>query len=251
MVPTGILTVTYGSRAFHPYGEDLLLYNYTTKQTYRLATAPDAAAYARSPDATAAAACPLGYLGHGVPLLPHDAPYQQLEHELFNHRLWGVLPMPHTPPMPEVTRLAALPESTEGFLDVVGTEVVPRPQQAPIVVSSGDPIPISGWAVDRPGGGPAGEVFVVVDDQILASAEYGGERPDIAAYLGEGYRQSGFAADVPTEALSPGPHTLELWVLTQDQRGYYPPYRGCRSNSRSRRAIPAPTQSHGAVPGDE
>jgi hypothetical protein len=223
MGSTGVTTELYGWREFYPYEDNLIMYNYTTKQSHRLANASAAAAYARSRDSITASLCPLGYPGYGVTHLPLDAYYQQIENQLLKRPLWRAHTAPDTPPIPDAATLVALPIGTTGFLDSVNNEVVQGPQQAPIAVSAGESIRIDGWAVDETAGGPAGGVFVVVDESLRVWTEYGWERSDVAEVLGEAYRWSGFIAAVPADTLSPGLHTLELWIVTQDQRGYYTP----------------------------
>jgi hypothetical protein len=196
------------------------VYNYTTTQAHSLASASDAAVYAPTRDSTTARQCPVGYPGQAVPL-PLHAHFQLIESQLLKRPLWGVIAAPVTPPAPDAAGFVELSKSTEGFLDRVNEEIVQQPQPAPLVVSAGDSIRIDGWAVDMTAGGSAAGVFVVIDDDRCILAGYGWNRPDIADYLGEAYRRSGFAAEIPTEALSPGPHTLELWVLTQDRHAYY------------------------------
>ena len=83
---------------------------------------------------------------------------------------------------------------------------------------------IWGWAVDQEAKNTAGGVFISIDGQIDIPAMYGGDRPDIAASLGESrYRSSGFMASFATSVVGEGQHTLSLKIVTADKKGYYDP----------------------------
>jgi len=137
---------------------------------------------------------------------------------------------PVASPVPGLEGLPELPDPTEGFIERVNGEVVRRPQKTPLAVPGDQPLRVTGWAVDLPGGGPASAVFLVVDgvvDRDLASgvrAEYGAPRPDVAEYLGSDvYAPVGYTAELPARTLTPGVHLLELWVVARGGSGYYVP----------------------------
>jgi hypothetical protein len=124
---------------------------------------------------------------------------------------------------PTVGHLVLRSETTDGFLDKVCGVPVNRPDQAPIEVPAGGAIRVEGWAVDKPAGGLAEGVFIVVDEQIPIQAEYGHERTDVAEALGNAaYLNSGYTAIIPAEFLPPGRHTLTVRVVSQDGQSYYP-----------------------------
>jgi hypothetical protein len=83
---------------------------------------------------------------------------------------------------------------------------------------------IWGWAVDQEAKNTAGGVFISIDGQIDIPAMYGGDRPDIAASLGEDrYRFSGFRASFATSVVGEGQHVISLKIVTADKKGYYEP----------------------------
>jgi hypothetical protein len=124
---------------------------------------------------------------------------------------------------PTVGHLVLRSETTDGFLDAVCGVPVNGPDQAPMEVPAGGAIQVEGWAVDKPAGGLAGGVLIMVDEQIPIQAEYGQERTDVAEALGNAaYLNSGYTAIIPAEFLPPGRHTLTVRVLSQDGQSYYP-----------------------------
>lgn len=81
---------------------------------------------------------------------------------------------------------------------------------------------ILGWAVDQPAQKTAGGVFVSIDGQIDIPLLYGGDRPDVAAYLKDSrYRFSGFATWLATSVVGHGQHVLSFKIVTNDKKGYY------------------------------
>ena len=77
-------------------------------------------------------------------------------------------------------------------------------------------------AVDKPAGGLARAVQIMMDEQVPGQAEYGQERADVAVALGNAaYLNSGYTVNIPAELLSPGHHTLTLRVVSQDSQSYY------------------------------
>jgi len=97
------------------------------------------------------------------------------------------------------------------------------PQQLP-PIRAGTPLRVSGWAVDDLARAPAEGVIVFIDDTPGTAARYGLDRPDVAQVLGNpGYRNSGFAAEVPTSSLTAGRHSIGLRVFNAAGTGIYEP----------------------------
>jgi hypothetical protein len=88
-----------------------------------------------------------------------------------------------------------------------------------VSVPAGQAVEVVGWAVDRRKQA-AGGVVVTVDGQPRVQAEYGRDRPDVAALGAGAPRAVGFVATIPAEALPPGRHTIGLWVLSPNGRTY-------------------------------
>jgi hypothetical protein len=114
----------------------------------------------------------------------------------------------------------SLAGSTLFSVDVINDQSLP--QNVVIEAKHGDGVYIAGWAVDDQAQSEAGGVFVEVDKQLIISALYGLERPDVAAHFrNERYRSSGFSVFFAAAALEKGHHTLSLKVIAADRRGYY------------------------------
>ncbi len=98
-------------------------------------------------------------------------------------------------------------------------------QTVPIFIDSeGDVVEITGWAIDKRNEGPAGAVFISIDNDVNIPTIYGLERPDVsAAYNNEDFRYSGFRAAFSSSILAPGPHNATLKVVTEGKDGYYMP----------------------------
>ncbi len=80
---------------------------------------------------------------------------------------------------------------------------------------------VSGWAVDGPKRAPAAGVDVVVDRMVFP-ATYGTHRDDVAQYFRQpNYRDTGFTATIPANAIPPGEHFLSIRVVTADGRCYF------------------------------
>ena len=79
---------------------------------------------------------------------------------------------------------------------------------------------VAGWAVDQGSGLAAAGVDVVID-QVPFPSLYGSDRSDVAEYFKHSaYMASGFAADIPTGALSKGQHQLSVRVVSADRACY-------------------------------
>jgi hypothetical protein len=114
----------------------------------------------------------------------------------------------------------SLAGSTRFAVDVINDQA--SPQNMVIEAKHGDGIYIAGWAIDDQAQSEAGGVFVELDNQLVIPAQYGLERPDVAAHFrNERYRSSGFSVFFAASALEKGRHTLSLKVIAADQRGYY------------------------------
>ena len=80
---------------------------------------------------------------------------------------------------------------------------------------------VSGWAVDAPRRSPAAGVDVVIDRMVFPTT-YGTHRNDVAQYFRQpNYRDTGFTATIPANAISPGEHWLSIRVVTADGRCYF------------------------------
>jgi hypothetical protein len=135
----------------------------------------------------------------------------------------SVSPAVPTASTPSAGQLKLSAATTDASLDTVCGKVVNGPDEAPIEVPAGGTIQVEGWAVDKPAGGLARAVLIIVDEQFPVQAEYGQERADVAEALGNAaYLKSGYSANIPSELLPPGRHTLEVRVVSQDGRSYYP-----------------------------
>jgi len=110
--------------------------------------------------------------------------------------------------------------STRFSVDVINNQSLP--QNVVIEAKHEDGVYIAGWAVDDQAQSEAGGVFVELDNQLVIPAQYGLERPDVAAHFrNERYRSSGFSVFFAASALEKGRHTLSLKVIAADRRGYY------------------------------
>jgi len=98
-------------------------------------------------------------------------------------------------------------------------------QKVPIIVDSdGEEVEITGWAIDKRNEGPAGAVFISIDNDMNIPTIYGLERPDVsAAYNNKDLRCSGFRAAFSSSILAPGLHNATLKVITEGKDGYYMP----------------------------
>jgi hypothetical protein len=118
---------------------------------------------------------------------------------------------------------AGLPPCAEALtahIDSVGP--LKAPASGPLTVERASTYVVRGWAVDDAHRALAGDVDLAVDQHLRATF-YGVNRPDIAQRASEpAYRYSGVLAAVPARDLPPGPHRLDLRVVSAD--------RGCASD---------------------
>jgi hypothetical protein len=106
-------------------------------------------------------------------------------------------------------------------VDVRTISLWPRPQPK-LVAFVGEPIFISGWAVDSNLHAPVKSVVAVVDGGATYTAAPRIPRLDVAAKLGNpAYATSGFSLTIPACALAPGPHLLAFRFVASDGHGYY------------------------------
>jgi hypothetical protein len=98
-------------------------------------------------------------------------------------------------------------------IDGIG-DVAPAPGIVPKIERSrlgSGPLYVVGWAADLAERAPLAGVYVMLDDRIPVWAQYGLERPDVAAATGgAGLGRVGYAAAIPDTHLSPGIHTVQL-----------------------------------------
>ena len=94
-------------------------------------------------------------------------------------------------------------DATRPPFDAVGVRI--RPSGA---------FKVSGWAVDHTNRTAASGVDVVIDKMVFPST-YGIHRNDVADYFRRAmYRDTGFTASIPANAVPAGEHWLSLRVVT-------------------------------------
>lgn len=132
---------------------------------------------------------------------------------------WKVL----QPVLPTLDEAAAPPNLSADpafvAIDAVnGESTVGRTQ--PILTDQKMDLTVSGWAVDKEGGGIAGTVYLRIDDGALeVEAEYGGDRADVARYFSQpNYRFIGFNGTIEGAMLERGPHKLRIRIVSVDGR---------------------------------
>ena len=122
-------------------------------------------------------------------------------------------------PCPPTASLAPMVK-VEDQVDQIGLSRAPI-GATPVSIRSAEDSKVSGWAVDAPSRAPASGVDIVIDRMVFP-AVYGAHRNDVAQYLGRpNYRDTGFNATIPANALSRGEHWLSLRVVTADGRCYF------------------------------
>jgi hypothetical protein len=107
----------------------------------------------------------------------------------------------------------------------IGRVESPRAGQT---IQAGSNVLVSGWAVDTTAQGWAGfdQMQVYNGDRAnggtkLADGSVGLSRPDVAAFLGPNYQNSGFSAVVPAGAVSSGAATLFVYLHTASKGWWY------------------------------
>ena len=120
----------------------------------------------------------------------------------------------------------ALPGKTAYSLDVVrsGSQSISAAGKEHVQVSigRGNSMLLAGWAIDLPGGKPAGGISAQVDGGKDLPGSYGAERADVASALkNDAFGHSAFVIVVPASELPPGSHTISLKILNAARSGYY------------------------------
>lgn len=110
-------------------------------------------------------------------------------------------------------------------IDFINGKWIPAfPEQ--VTLAPGQPLQLSGWAVDDLRKRPAGGIKVVVDDKMEIQVPYGGNRADVARFKGmPNYLYVGFTVVIPAADIPPGVHTVTVVVLAGDLQSYYLPAR--------------------------
>jgi hypothetical protein len=113
-------------------------------------------------------------------------------------------------------------ESTAVFLDEVVRVRGERPEDAiaPLRVRRGDRVFVRGWAFDDAKQTLAAGVILLLDEDVEVQALYGLPRPDVADKFGAPQlARCGFTAEIATDALAAGLHTVRCRVIASDGRG--------------------------------
>jgi phosphoglycerol transferase len=105
------------------------------------------------------------------------------------------------------------------IIDQIGAARAPFDAKG-VHVSPSSEVKVTGWALDPSHKSTAGGLDIVVDRTPFASM-YGLSRDDVAKYFQHPeYRDSGFVASIPREALTKGEHTLRVRVVSSDGKCY-------------------------------
>jgi hypothetical protein len=93
---------------------------------------------------------------------------------------------------------------------------------APLRLVRGDRLFVRGWAIDESSKSLAAGVVLAIDGTREVIALYGLPRPDVAATLGnDDLTRCGFTAEIASDDLSAGIHTVVCRVLARDGRGAF------------------------------
>jgi len=116
-------------------------------------------------------------------------------------------------------RLTKLDGAPAFSVDKLGDAAGSATGRAPI--SSGGPLVVNGWAVDRADKISAGGVDIVIDGNAYA-AKYGTPRADVAAHFQiPAYAASGYSFSTPAAAFDKGAHKLTVRVINSGKTGYW------------------------------
>lgn len=86
---------------------------------------------------------------------------------------------------------------------------------------AGEPVVITGWALDVTGKSPAGGVEIALNG-VPYVARYGSDRPDVGAQFGvDACRRAGFEISLDPAALPRGSVAMTVRVITADGASYY------------------------------
>jgi hypothetical protein len=126
------------------------------------------------------------------------------------------LSMKPCPPPPSLAPMVSVVDQVEQ----IGESRAPWSKAAAQIRRSRD-AKVSGWAVDGPSRSAAAGVDVVVDRMVFPTT-YGTHRNDVAEYFRQPkYRDTGFTATIPANAIQRGDHWLSIRVVTADNRCYF------------------------------
>jgi len=121
---------------------------------------------------------------------------------------------PHRGPSP-LARLRPVPSTTPN------ESSLSRPAVIGLNAAGNDRyLSVTGWAIDGAAQGPAGGVFVIIDDKVFPAVY--GLPSDVRGAAGP-CDECGFSRMIPIAEIGPGPHELSTVVVTRDGTGYYQP----------------------------
>ncbi len=84
---------------------------------------------------------------------------------------------------------------------------------------------VSGWAYDKVANKPAGAVYLEIGNKIFP-AKYGSEKPGLVKKNNNpDLLKSGYTAKVPVAKIGEGVHSVNLRVLSNDEKSYFPPIK--------------------------
>ena len=107
------------------------------------------------------------------------------------------------------------------YLDQLGPIADPA-NAAALRIPRGQALAVRGWVLDIGRQIPAAMVDFVLDG-VAYRTPIRVPRGDVATAYGQRwYLRSGFNAELPAAALTPGPHDLEMRILLAGSRGYVP-----------------------------
>jgi hypothetical protein len=126
------------------------------------------------------------------------------------------LSMTPCPPTPSLAPMVSVVDQVEQ----IGESRAPWTSGSALIRRSHD-AKVSGWAVDAPRRSAAAGVDVVIDRMVFPTT-YGTHRNDVAQYFRQPkYRDTGFTATIPANAIPRGEHWLSIRVVTSDSRCYF------------------------------
>lgn len=157
---------------------------------------------------TAADSCLNVYYPGGSQIVRRDAAYlEQSNLAVFRtaHRL-------------RIHDLPQLPGTPLCSIDVINTITAP-PNRIGVIL--GQPLSVSGWAVDARSKSSAAAVLVSLDGTQDFLADSGDARPDVAKqYANNAYGRAGFHVLIPGNKLSAGEHSLTIKVVSHNADSY-------------------------------
>ena len=138
------------------------------------------------------------------------------ETQEYNRRAFGAVPAEPFAGAPPERTAAPVP----WYLDQLGPVTDPLSARR-IRVPRGQPLLVSGWAIDPAQKEPAAAVELVLD-RVVYRTSVRIPRGDVANAHGfRSYLKSGFSAELPAAAISPGRHTLEVRIVLAGGRQSY------------------------------